>query len=197
MVFIFDTGALDAYYCAPMVEASVPDYVDARKIFAQRAHINGTVPVSQFQRFCELLANPSGELKVSLQFCLDERHRRIVEGSIETCVAVVCQRCLEQTSILLQERFKLGVVETEAQIERLPDDVDPWLTTEFRLPLADILEEQLILAMPIVSYHEKACTAVLPANSASNVQDKAGSIKQRDDNPFAVLKKLKESDKFN
>ncbi len=180
-----------------MVETSVPDYVDARKIFAQRAHISGTVPLSRFKRFCELLASPEGELKVSLQFGLDERHRRIVEGSIETCVEVVCQRCLEQTNAELKESFKLGIVESEAQIERLPDDVDPWLTTEIRLALVDILEEQLILAMPIVSYHPQGCKSVLVESGEGTAKGETRIAMQRDDNPFAVLRKLKEPEKFN
>jgi len=179
-----------------MVETPVPDYVDARKIFAQRALISGTVPVSRLSRFCELLADSSGEVRVSLEFGLDERHRRIIHGSIETVVATVCQRCLEQTSTQLKESFKLGLVETEAQIERLPDEVEPWLSADARLSLLDILEEQLILAMPIVSYHSQACE-VLVAAADSAQQGKAGKIDQRDDNPFAVLKMLKEPEKFN
>jgi uncharacterized protein len=180
-----------------MVETTVPDYVDARKIFAQRAHISGTVPLARFTRFCELLADCRGELKVSLQFGLDERHRRIVEGSIETSVSVVCQRCLEHTNVQLQESFKLGVVESEAQIERLPDDVDPWLTTDARLTLVDILEEQLILAMPIVSYHLEACSFVLGKTSEGTAERKTDSAVESDDNPFAVLKKLIIQDKQN
>ncbi len=180
-----------------MVETPVPDYVDARKIFAQRAHIRGTVELSRFKRFCELLANPAGQVNVSLEFGLDDRHRRIVEGSIETCVAVLCQRCLEQTGIQLKESFKLGIVETEAQIERLPDDVDPWLSTDVRLSLVDILEEQLILAMPIVSYHPQACNSLLVVANTDSASGETGSDIQRQVNPFAILKKLKEPEKFN
>lgn len=180
-----------------MAETPVPDYVDAKKIFAQRADISGSIPVSRFERFCELLANTSGDLKVWLQFGLDERHRRIVEGAIDAHVNVVCQRCLEETNIQLKESFKLGIVETEAQIPRLPKDVDPWLTTEAKLVIADILEEQLILAMPIVSYHENACTPVVKSADRNEVQEKAGSGETRDGNPFAVLKKLKYPDKLN
>ncbi len=180
-----------------MVETPVPDYVDARKIFAQHAHIRGTVELSRFKRFCELLANPAGQVNVSLEFGLDDRHRRVVQGSIETCVAVQCQRCLEQTSVELKESIKLGVVETEAQIESLPDDVDPWLNTDVRLSLIDILEEQLILAMPIVSYHPQACASLLVVTNTGGANDETGNALQRQDNPFAVLKKLKEPQKLN
>jgi uncharacterized protein len=179
-----------------MVEPLVPDHVDARKTFAQRAHIKGIVPVSRLARFCELLADSAGQVQVSLQFGLDERHRRIIEGKIEASVATICQRCLEQTSTTLKESFKLGVVESEAQIDRLPDDVDPWLSEEPRLSLLDILEEQLMLAMPIVSYHPLACEALVRTDDGRE-NSKSGSPVQSDGNPFAILKKLKKPEKFN
>jgi uncharacterized protein len=97
---------------------------------------------------------------------------------------------------VLKESFKLGVVESNAQIDRLPDDVDPWLSAEPRLSLLDILEEQLMLAMPIVSYHPLACQA-LGRTDDGRKSSQSGNPVQRDDNPFAILKKLKEEKKFN
>ncbi len=179
-----------------MVEPPVPDHVDARKTFAHRAHIKGIVPVSRLARFCELLADSAGQVQISLQFGLDEKHRRIIKGDIEASVTTICQRCLEQTDTVLKESFKLGVVESNAQIDRLPDDVDPWLSAEPRLSLLDILEEQLMLAMPIVSYHPLACQA-LGRTDDGRKSSQSGNPVQRDDNPFAILKKLKEEKKFN
>jgi uncharacterized protein len=138
-----------------MVDTLVPDYVDAKKIFAQHALISGILPISRFSRFCELLADNSGNLHVTLQFHLDDSHRRIIDGEIDALVSVTCQRCLEPAKIGLTETFKLGIVETESHIARLPADIDPWMVTEPKLVIADFLEEQLILAMPIVSYHSE------------------------------------------
>lgn len=175
-----------------MVDTLVPDYVDARKIFAHHALITGSLPISRFARFCELLADSAGELQVSLQFRLDENHRRIIDGRIAADVAVICQRCLEPAMIHLEENFKLGIVETEEHITRLPADIDPWMVTETKLVIADFLEEQLILAMPIVSYHAEACRAAIPEEAGGNSVREPGKNTVREDNPFAILQRLKE-----
>jgi uncharacterized protein len=175
-----------------MVDTLVPDYVDAKKIFAQHALISGILPISRFSRFCELLADNSGNLHVTLQFHLDDSHRRIIDGEIDVLVSVTCQRCLEPAEIRLTETFKLGIVETEGHIARLPADIDPWMVTEPKLVIADLLEEQLILAMPIVSYHSEGCKAALPTEIGSNSDRNAGMTKNSDLGPFAILQKLKE-----
>jgi uncharacterized protein len=175
-----------------MVDTLVPDYVDAKKIFAQHALISGILPISRFSRFCELLADNSGNLHVTLQFHLDDSHRRIIDGEIDALVSVTCQRCLEPAKIGLTETFKLGIVETESHIARLPADIDPWMVTEPKLVIADFLEEQLILAMPIVSYHSEGCKAALPTEIGSNSNRDEGMAKNSDLGPFAILQKLKE-----
>jgi len=60
-------------------------------------------------------------------------------------------------------RFELAVVYKEEQaLKKLPKNaVDPWFCEDIKLVLADMLEEQLILCMPIVSYHEQHCIAKL------------------------------------
>ncbi len=176
-----------------MVDTLVPDYVDAKKIFAHNALISGILPISRFTRFCELLENNSGNLHVSLQFHLDDNHRRIIDGEIEALVFVTCQRCLEPAQIRLAETFKLGIVETESHIARLPAEIDPWMVTDPKLVIADFLEEQLILAMPIVSYHSNRCETSLPAETAASFDQKSGMVIKSDKNsPFAILQKLKE-----
>ncbi len=176
-----------------MVDTLVPDYVDAKKIFAQHALISGILPISRFPRFCELLENNSGNLHVSLQFHLDDNHRRIIDGDIDALVYVTCQRCLEPAQIRLAETFKLGIVETESHIARLPAEIDPWMVTDPKLVIADFLEEQLILAMPIVSYHSNRCETALPAVSGTSLdQESDMAMKSDRSSPFAILQKLKE-----
>jgi uncharacterized protein len=127
-----------------------------------------------------------------LQVSLDDNHRRIINGEIEADVSVICQRCLEPTQIQLAESFKLGLVETENHITKLPDDIDPWMVTDTKLVIADFLEEQLILAMPIVSYHSAGCQAALPPGIGSRSETDADNTRNREESPFAILKKLKE-----
>lgn len=168
-----------------MAMTLIPDYVDARKIFAQHALIKGSIHVTEFARFSEGLADSSGIVVVELEFSLDERYRRIIAGRLEANVNVMCQRCLEPTGISLKESFRIAMVETDEQAENLPADLDPWLCSDSRLRLADIIEEQLILSMPIVSYHKSECI--------EHVGKVLAEPEESNSNPFEILKTLKNS----
>ncbi len=190
--YFFDRSALYAYYCAPMADTLIPEYVDAKKIFAQQAVISGNLPVAKFARFSELLANSSGTVAVSLAFELDGGHRRVMSGKISTEVQVLCQRCLEVIAITLEDSFKLAVIDSESLLDKVPADREPWICTEPKLILADVLEEQLILCMPIVSYHDYDClqaSDTMKHNGSSD--DEPGE--QGKPNPFAILQSLKDS----
>lgn len=190
--YFFDRSALYAYYCAPMADTLIPEYVDAKKIFAQQAVINGNLPVARFARFSELLANSSGTVAVSLAFELDDGHRRVISGEISTEVQVLCQRCLDVTGITLKDSFKLAVIDSESLLDKVPPDREPWICTEPRLVLADVLEEQLILCMPIVSYHDYDCLQTSDKMKQDGSSDD-GSGEQGKPNPFAILQSLKDS----
>lgn len=187
----FDRRALYAYYCAPMTDTLIPDYVDARKIFVQQALIEGTLPVAALPRLGELLADTSGMVNLSLRFSIDDEYRRVIDGSLSSKIAVICQRCLEPMQVEIDESFTLALVESEEQAEKLPKRLDPWLCEDVKLPLADIVEEQLILCMPIVNHHAHDCIGSLTfedshhSKNASNTGDEKG-------NPFNILKTLKD-----
>lgn len=178
-----------------MSEPLIPEYVDAKKIFAQQAVISGEIPIERFERFCQSLANRSGTARISLQFLVDDQYKRVIKGELRADVQVHCQRCLEVTTIVLSDSFKLGVVDSESFIDRLPPELEPWICADNRLVLADILEEQLILCMPIVSYHEDDCH---PAIGITNHDNQSAWLsvegnKQDKPNPFAILQSLKDN----
>jgi len=174
-----------------MADTRIPDYVDARKIFAQAAEIAGSLPIAGFERFRQQLTSSRGEVNFTLTFGIDEEYRRIISGSLSANADVQCQRCLEPVAIELADSFTLALVESEEQAARLPAELDPWMAPEdARLLLADVLEEQLILCMPIVSYHDTDCT---PANMAG-ARDESETTQSSKPNPFAVLRDLKKPD---
>ncbi len=191
-VDFFDRWASDAYYCAPMADTLIPDYVDARKIFAQQTLIEGVLPISRLARFSEAILSNEGNVQVSLQFLLDDSFRRLIQGSLQAQVQVTCQRCLEAMTITLKDQFELAVVHTEEQAQKLPKTLDAWICEDVKLVLAEVIEEQLILCMPIVSYHEEHCIASLEFAAKQANKPNAKQGEQGSDSPFAILQKLKD-----
>ena len=127
-------------------------------------------------------------VRVRLAFGRDEDGRRRVQGRVETSLVLVCQRCLEPVQQEVAADVDLMVVWSEEQAKALPADLDPLLVTEERMTLAELVEEELLLAMPLVALHDQCPDP--PPQSAGDPGDQDDN--QSDpDNPFAVLARLK------
>ena len=95
-------------------------------------------------------------------FGLTGTGRRVITGSVSATVEVVCQRCLEPLSLKLADTIQLALVESESQIDSLEAAWDPWMVDGPRISIASLLEEQLMLCMPLVSYHpDERCVKAL------------------------------------
>jgi uncharacterized protein len=165
----------------------IPAVLDARKVFRQGLLIRGTLPVSGMTRLATLLQDGTGSVTVQLQFGHDESHRRRIQGQVNATVMLQCQRCLEPLAVELDETVNLALVSSEAIAEKLPADIDPWLSDEEQLAPAEIIEEQLILGLPIVASHQQCELAIKQNNSKLPPKDSADPVQ----NPFAVLATLK------
>lgn len=84
----------------------------------------------------------------------------------QATVTLQCQRCLQAMSeaLVVDRRFRFVRHEDEAARldEELEDDV---LVLPTRLDLIELLEDELILALPIVPRHEGECPQPLPIRS--------------------------------
>lgn len=179
-----------------MSNAPLPSWVDARKLAARQAEIRAEFSVSSLPRVLDLLANDTGTVGVELRFFTDDAGVRRLDGHIRARVQVVCQRCLEPMPLALDVNFALGMVWSEQDAKRLSAALEPLIVDEEGLDPADIVSEELILAMPFVSYHpEGQCSPrseYLPrdAQQGAPALESPAQDTQRD-NPFSVLEKLK------
>lgn len=168
-------------------------FVDARKAFRHEQKVAGYLALESLQNLSAMLTDTEGRAQAVLTFYIDQDRRRRIDGELQATVNVQCQRCLEPVQIHLSEKFQLAVVSTEAKAKDLPATLDPWLSDEETLIPADIVEEQLILCMPIVSTHQQCNAAIV-----QDVLEKGVGIEHSDqaeekkaNSPFSVLASLK------
>jgi len=110
-----------------------------------------------------------------------------VVGQLKTDLALICQRCLERYDIPVEVELKLNWVKSEQDAKKLPLRYEPLLVESIPLKLNDVIEDELLLALPIIAMHElDECNA---AKFVTN--DKAAEIEKEKPNPFAVLAELK------
>ena len=142
----------------------------------------GELPVSELTRLLPSLSRSDNVLKVQLVFRLDERRVRTLEGSIDGHVDLVCQRCLGALRVPLALKFRLGIASGEEQVERLPEGYEPLLVTGEPLRTYDVIEDEVLLALPAIALHEGV------DRCETGYENRPAAEKR---NPFAVLEKLK------
>jgi uncharacterized protein len=159
-----------------------PDQLDAVKLFARNGTIKAALPLTRLQRLTAALSDSSAVVAVDLQFGLDAEGRGLLHGTLDVPVTVVCQRCLQQMPLQLHSRLALLVVEDEAELQELEVEDDAVALCEGQLDLPALIEDELILSLPLVPLHDDTnCNAVLAAFK------EAGSGKEARPNPFAIL----------
>jgi uncharacterized protein len=174
-------------------ESPLPASLDARKVFRQQMRVEGCLPLSAMGRLLTLLVDDIGKVDAVLTFEIDEERRKRIGGAVQASVKVQCQRCLEPLELQLSESVNLALVSTEEKAKQLPASIDPWISGEETLVLADIVEEQLILCMPIVNMHQNCEASPIPVGR-NNKSGKVADIDEATEhkpNPFAVLASLK------
>jgi uncharacterized protein len=126
---------------------------------------------------------------------------RWLELQAQATVALECQRCLQPLRAVLQAQRRLRFVDTEEEAARLDElSEDDVLALPRRLDLRELVEDELILALPIVPRHD-TCPRPLPSGALAEPGFAAGSqapvagddadpTRQR---PFAGLAALRRS----
>jgi uncharacterized protein len=162
----------------------------------QGVSLEGNFALKELNRLTPMLVNDLGSGSAKLQFGIDEQGIRVLEGEIELEVSMVCQRCLEPVQKKVQATLNLGMVWAEEDAVNLPKAYDPWIVseghvTEGQTDLYDVMEDELLLSLPIVVYHDYDC---VPASLlSSDTEESDNDSSENKANPFAVLESLKES----
>ena len=90
-----------------------------------------------------------------------------VTGSASAHIPAVCQRCLKVFELALDASLKVLLVKAGASLNLA--DYEVWELEEETLQLADIVEESLVMAMPLAPTHEsmESCVALAVENTDS------------------------------
>ncbi|WP_438951361.1 YceD family protein [Porticoccus sp.] len=162
--------------------------LEPRRLAHQGVAISGELDHAFCDRLAEAVIEITEPIVVELRFDTAEQGRRVMAGSVSTSVLIPCQRCLEAIPMVLSAEFKLGIVWSEEEAKSLPKDLDPWLVDSDVADVVEALEDELLLALPLVSYHPKdQCNAIAGYSTGEGPAEKSGK------NPFGILKPLKNS----
>lgn len=173
-----------------MSYGNLPKRIDPRKLAEREVRLTGQAAVNRMPRFMSYLCTEDDMIDVDLLFTLDELRIRIITGEAKGRVHMTCQRCLEPVQVDVRAEFNLAIAFSEERAMQLPRYYDPLIVEDEEIELLDVVEEELILSLPLVPYH--ADCSVQTEFGDAEVAEKPEIEKP---NPFSVLAQLKASKK--
>lgn len=172
----------------------LPRTLDVRRAAARGVSISGTLASLDLPRFHPLLTGDSAVISVDLAFARDDENRYLVQVSLAASVAVLCQRCLQPMPLHLSAQNTLAAVWTDEQAAHLPRHLDPLIADTEACNLWELVEDELILAMPAFSYHDtEDCKQRMTGFTGPEPEEAEDG--EEKPNPFNVLAQLKPGNK--
>ncbi len=139
--------------------------------------LSDNLEFSQLPRLAEILLNNG---KTQVQFHLLGTGKQFRQPSLHLTIkanlAVTCQRCLDEMVVNLNLDFNYLLSNTEISEAEESDEID-WLEENHEMDVGALIEDELLLALPIAPTHVHDCSKL-----STQSGDKP--------NPFAMLKGL-------
>ena len=170
-----------------MLSADLPESFDPNVIARDPFAVSVDVPVSVFPRLVDLLTSLNGVVRVTLKASMSPDQRPTTTIGLAGTLEQSCQRCLQPVTVVIDHEHTVEWVADEAELARLDaseDDLDnpDWEFLPMPVPpkvrTLDLVEDELILSLPIVPLHE---VCALPEATPEPAED----------HPFAALARLK------
>lgn len=171
---------------ATMNMKRLPVHIDPFRAAERQQQFAGTIKLSALHRLCDSLISSDGEVYVEMAAGKDPVGTRFMRGYAEVTVEQTCQRCMHPFTYPLRADFLVGICRNDVASALLAENYEPLIVEEDSLFLADFIEDELLLALPIVARHTSCEVAV----NASNTEDKMENV-VKSVNPFAQLQLLK------
>lgn len=155
------------------------------QLAAHNERLEGELVLAALPRLLALNCT-GGSVSLVLEGGIDEKNVRFLKGRLRADVELICQRCLCPLRLTLDTAVCLGLARSEAEVNRLPDSYEPLLTSEDKISLPELVEDELLLALPQIPRHEdwRECEAngyVAPIHAPVEAQRRQ---------PFAALERL-------
>ncbi|MBN2872694.1 MAG: DUF177 domain-containing protein [Halothiobacillaceae bacterium] len=165
--------------------------LDVRAACRSEAVEAGDVPLAALPR-CRDMAPDGGQLAYRVRFFESQGVQPLAaEVHIEAVLALECARCRQTVDTPVASASQIRFVFSEDQAEHVETESEPViLGREGRLRLLDLLEDEVLMAVPLMPVHDWRC-AEIAAGQAYESGALAEPPDEERENPFAALAALK------
>ena len=166
----------------------LPDLIDPLLLAEKRRILSGKIALEHLSRLSNSLISSTDSVDVSLSFAKQGR-LATVQGHIRGCLQLCCQNCLEAIQFPIDISLKLAIVNSLAQADTLAGEYEPLMLEAENIPLADLVEDELLLIIPDFPRHAYSCVNYQALQN--NVDSSSEKEANLSNNPFSILAKLK------
>ena len=159
-----------------------PAPVSYWRLAESRRSFEGDWPLARLERLRSLLASEEGKVAFSSTFGIDELGYAFADVSVKARLILQCQRTLEPFGFPVERVVRLGLIAREEDAVALPEGYEPLLAGDEPSSLMDLIEDELILALPLIAKKPDAA----PASKYE-----VGPAPEPVESPFAALEALK------
>ena len=128
---------------------------DVDRLADRQAEVAFEIPLDQMPRVREQFASVGGRVRGVARF-----HReagfRVAELDMEGSAQLVCQRCLEPMKVPIEGSAHVALIVSEDEADRVPQEFETVHVPENRIRVRDLVEEELLLSLPISPLHAAA-----------------------------------------
>ena len=162
-----------------------PDLIDPWKAAEGHRIFQGTMALKNMKRLTPLLTSVEGEAGFKVSFDYDRQRNAIIDLAVKADLSLLCQRSLEPYTETVQRTSKLVAIRDFDEQELLPDYYEPIVLESQKLALLELVEDELLLAMPQVPKNPAVDEIVLSTDGeVRSLSDENEEGLQR---PFAGL----------
>lgn len=174
----------------PAMSRDFPDWIDVDRAAHARRQFAGRARLEWLQRALDQLELPASEdeIEFEIRAFVDDQAQPRLSVAIHGRVPMRCQRTLKRYWQPVDSRSEVAVVASESELARLPDALEPKLVPNGRVRLMELVEDELLLALPLVPRDPSSQPVERTVGNWIDSSSKADSNRQ---SPFAALEALK------
>lgn len=143
------------YIIAPLMRTPLsPELLDPWRLAAEGGRWEGALALAALLRLVAATHRVEGVVAAVLTAGVDLEGVRWIQVTLRADgVELLCQRCLEPLPWPLRTDVRLGLARSEAEADCLPAAYEPLLAVGPLLKVSDLIEDELLLALPRISRH--------------------------------------------
>jgi uncharacterized protein len=152
------------------------------KLADSHAELGFAIPVADLKGLPEGTSESGGPLQTLVRFTR-EQNWPLAEVRIAGTVTMMCQRCLNPMRQAINATTRVALLASEAEADRAPEELETFLAADGCVSAAELVAEELLLALPLAPRHEGTtqCHAADDAESPGTADTR---------HPFADLRDL-------